>query len=62
MGNSFIRLLMKGINPLNYAQAVDSITKSDIDERLKSHFDTSNCVLSTVLPIDDKNSETAGEE
>lgn len=62
MGNSFIRLLMKGINPLNYAQAVDSITKSDIDERLKSHFDTSNCVLSTVLPIDDKNNETAGEE
>lgn len=52
MGNSFIRLLMKGINPLDYAQAADSITKEYIDERLRTHFDTDNCVLSTVLPID----------
>lgn len=52
MGNSFIRLLMKGINPLNYADTVNSITKADVDERLNSHFDTSNCVLSTILPMD----------
>lgn len=51
MGNSFIRLLMKGINPLEYAQAADSITKADVDERLKEHFDTDNSVLSTIVPI-----------
>lgn len=50
MGNSFIRLLMKGVNPLDYAKTVDEITPEDINSRLNTHFDTSNCVLSTVVP------------
>lgn len=52
MGNAFIRLLLKDVNPLTYASAADSITDAEINERLLSHFDTGNCVLSTVVPLD----------
>lgn len=52
MGNSYIRMLLKGINPLEYNKAVDSVTYDDIMERLSSHFDVNNCVLSTVMPAD----------
>ncbi len=52
MGNSYIRMLLKGINPLEYNKVVDSVTYDDIMERLGSHFDVDNCVLSTVMPAD----------
>ena len=52
MGNAYIRMLLKGINPLEYNKAIDSVTYDDIMERLRTHFDVSNCVLSTVLPSD----------
>ena len=55
MGNSFIRLLLKGVNPLEYAAAIDSVPDVAVNERLKNHFDLSNCVLSTILPDDSQN-------
>lgn len=55
MGNSFIRLLFKGVNPLEYAAAIDSVPDVAVNERLKNHFDLSNCVLSTILPDDSQN-------
>lgn len=50
MGNAYIRMLLKGINPLDYNKVIDSVTYDDIMNRLNTHFDTNNCVLSTVLP------------
>lgn len=51
MGNAFIRQLKNNQNPLNYKNAVQSITYEDIMNRLAEHFDTSNSVLSVVRPI-----------
>ncbi len=51
MGNSFIRQLMNGYNPLKYKEYVNSVTDEYINERLCEHFDTSNCVLSVVNPL-----------
>lgn len=50
MGNSYIKLLMKGINPLMYSEVVDEISHEYIINRLNTHFDTENSVLSTILP------------
>lgn len=52
MGNAFIRQLLNGQNPLEYRAAVESVTDEDIQNRLIEHFDTSNCVLSVVRPVD----------
>ncbi len=52
MGNSFIRLLFKGIDPLKYSDVIDNVSDEEINHRLNTHFDVSNCVLSTVLPAD----------
>lgn len=52
MGNAFIRQLLNGQNPLEYRAAVESVTNEDIQNRLIEHFDTSNCVLSVVRPVD----------
>ena len=51
MGNAFIRQLKNNQNPLNYKNAVQSVTYEDIMNRLAEHFDTSNSVLSVVRPI-----------
>ena len=51
MGNAFIRQLICKQNPLEYSSIVESITKEDIDNRLREHFDTSTCVLSVVKPV-----------
>lgn len=51
MGNAFIRQLKNNQNPLNYKNAVQSVTYEDIINRLAEHFDTSNSVLSVVRPI-----------
>ena len=51
MGNAFIRQLKNNQNPLNYKNAVQSVTYEDIMNRLVEHFDTSNSVLSVVRPI-----------
>ena len=51
MGNEFIRSVLNGQNPLGYRDAVESVTYEDVMNRLKTHFDTSNCVLSVVKPL-----------
>lgn len=53
MGNSFIRLLLKGINPLAYADSIDMISLDNVNERLRNHYDTENCVLSIIMPMDE---------
>lgn len=50
MGNAFIRSVMAGTNPLSYSEAVAKVTDTIVFNRLKEHFDTSNCVLSVVSP------------
>ena len=50
MGNAFIRSVMTGANPLSYSEAVAKVTDTTVFNRLKEHFDTSNCVLSVVSP------------
>ncbi len=52
MGNSFIRRVFDGQNPLDLAEAVKTVSISDIDARLKEHFDTNNCVLSIISPVE----------
>lgn len=52
MGNSFIRQLISGYNPLEFQAAAESVTKEDIIKRLNEHFDVNNCVLSVVKPIE----------
>ena len=50
MGNSFIRSILAGRNPLKYRDALNGVTDEMVNKRLKEHFDTSNCVLSVITP------------
>ncbi len=52
IGNTYIKSLMKGINPLDYTKAVSEIDIKYLTERLNEHFDTKNCVLSVIYPIE----------
>lgn len=52
IGNTYIKSLMKGINPLDYTKAVEEIDSDYLKMRLIEHFDTSNCVLSVVYPME----------
>ena len=54
IGNTYIKSLMKGINPLDYTKAVSEIDMRYLTERLNEHFDTKNCVLSVVYPIEEE--------
>ncbi len=51
MGNAFIRQIICKQNPLDYSSVAESITPEEVNNRLREHFDTSNCVLSVVKPI-----------
>ena len=51
IGNTYIKSLMKGMNPLDYAKATEEIDKAYLMNRLNEHFDTENCVLSVVYPV-----------
>ncbi len=53
MGNQFIRRLFNNTNPLDYAQAVRQVSDADVMNRLKEHFDTENCVLSVINPVEE---------
>ncbi len=53
IGNTYIKSLMKGINPLDYTKAVEEIDKTYLIERLKEHFDAEYSVLSVVYPIEE---------
>ena len=50
MGNQFLRSVLAGQNPLEYKKAVESVTSEAVNNRLREHFDTKNCVLSVVKP------------
>ena len=54
MGVEFIKDFMKNINYLDYTETVEKITMDDITERLKTHFDTENAVLSVVKPLEEE--------
>ncbi len=50
MGNSFIRSILAGRNPLKYRDILNEVTDEMVNNRLKEHFDTGNCILSVVTP------------
>ena len=52
IGNSFIKKLFKGQNPLLYNEVAEKITKEEIKERLSEHFAAENSVLSVINPAD----------
>lgn len=52
MGNAFIRQVISGYNPLDFQSAVQQVTPDDIKKRLSEHFDTGNCVLSVIEPVE----------
>lgn len=53
IGNTYIKSLMKGINPLDYTKAADEIDKEYLMKRLIEHFDKDCCVLSVVYPVEE---------
>ena len=52
MGNSFIRQIFAGFNPLTFGETVAQVTDEAVMNRLREHFDTENCVLSVVSPAE----------
>ena len=52
LGNDFIRCFMNGFNPLEYSNIVESITISELEERLNEHFDEAACVMSVIEPLE----------
>ncbi len=52
IGNTYIKSLMKGINPLDYGRAVNEIDRDYLMARLNEHFDEEYSVLSIVYPIE----------
>lgn len=54
IGNTYVKALMKGINPFDAAKAIDEIDNDYLMARLNEHFDTKNCVLSVVNPAEAK--------
>lgn len=53
IGNTYIKSLMKNINPLDYTKAVEEIDKDFLTVRLFEHFDEDSCVLSIVYPVEE---------
>ncbi len=53
IGNAYIKSLMKGINLLDYAKAVEEIDEKYLTARLNEHFDKDYCVLSIVYPTEE---------
>ena len=45
---------MENINYLEYTETVEKITMEDIMNRLNTHFDTENAVLSVVKPLEEE--------
>ncbi|MBO5363866.1 MAG: insulinase family protein, partial [Clostridia bacterium] len=46
MGNAFIRHILAGYQPLEFADAVKQVNDEMVLKQLVAHFDTGNCVLS----------------
>ncbi|MBR5152515.1 MAG: insulinase family protein [Clostridia bacterium] len=54
MGNTFIRQIFSGYNPLSAGDALNALTEQEINDRLREHFAVDNCVLSVVYPMDEE--------
>lgn len=54
MGNAFIRHILAGYQPLEFADAVRGVTDAMVMEQLNAHFDTKNAVLSVVRPMEEQ--------
>ncbi len=53
IGNNFIRDFMAGINPFEYEEIAEKITKEDLTRRLNEHFVAEGAVLSVVEPLEE---------
>ncbi len=53
MGNAFIRHILAGYQPLEFANEVKQVTDQMVMEQLLEHFNTGNAVLSVVRPVED---------
>ena len=53
IGNNFIRDFMAGINPFEYEEIAEKITKDDLAKRLNEHFVSDGAVLSVVEPFEE---------
>ncbi len=51
MGNAFIRQIFSGYHPLQMKEALSRLTDAEVNDRLREHFATDNCVLSVVNPV-----------
>ena len=54
MGNAFIRHILAGYQPLEFADEVRKVTDAMVMEQLTAHFDTGNAVLSVVRPMEEE--------
>ncbi len=52
IGNAFMRDFLGGINPLDYAEVLESVGEAELNERLREHFDADNCTLSVIRPVE----------
>ena len=54
IGNNFIRDFMSEINPFDYENLAERISKEDLEKRLCEHFAEENSVLSVIEPLEEK--------
>ncbi len=52
IGNNFIRSFMSGINPFEYGQIAEAVSKEALEKRLEEHFNEEAAVLSVIQPLD----------
>ncbi len=52
IGNNFIRFFMSGINPFEYERIAESVSKAELEKRLREHFNEGSVVLSIIEPLD----------
>ena len=53
IGNNFIRDFMAGINPFEFEEIAENITKEQLAKRLREHFVSECAVLSVVEPLEE---------
>lgn len=51
IGNNFIRSFMSGINPFEYENIAQNITKDSLEKRLHQHFNQDAAVISVIEPL-----------
>jgi predicted Zn-dependent peptidase len=53
IGNDFIRAFISGINPFDYENIAEKMSKADLEQRLNTHFSEENSVLSVIEPLEE---------